>query len=122
MLPEALKINLVTGLLEPNYDPQQFEIVMNYDPYEAPRSGDLRSIFLSQFKELSTVPMGGTLLRPLLANRASHFISEDENIQSLLKLLCLFESEMINSGRIKSDDMLFLVDSKDSQMKIFKLS
>jgi SAM-dependent methyltransferase len=107
VLPDALKINLVTGLLEPNYHPQQFETVMNYDPSEAPRSGDLRSIFLSQFKELNTVPMGGTLLRPLLANRAGHFISEDENVQSLLKLLCLFESEMISSGKIKSDDLLF---------------
>jgi len=107
LLPEPLKVNLVTGMLESNYHPQQLETVMKYDLSEAPRSGDLRSIFLSQFKELHTVPMGGTLLRPLLANRAGHFNSDDENIQSLLKLLCLFESEMIGSGKIESDDMLF---------------
>ncbi|MEB3260881.1 MAG: class I SAM-dependent methyltransferase [Cyanobacteriota bacterium] len=107
LLPEHIKVNLVTGLEEPTFCPQSMEDVMIHDPSEAPRSGDLRSIFLSQLKELNTVPMGGTILRPLLTHRAGHFISEDPNLQSLLKLFCLFEFEMINNGRIQSDDMLF---------------
>lgn len=107
LLPEHIKVNLATGIAEPIFCPQPLEDVMNYDPSEAPRSGDLRSIFLSQFKELNTVPMGGTILRPLLTNRAGHFICEDENLQSLLKLFCLFEFEMIRNGRMPSDDMLF---------------
>lgn len=107
LLPETLKMNLASGLYEEQYAPPAFEAVIGHDPSEAPRSGDLRSLFLGQFRDLSTMPMGGTLLRPLLANRAGHFVSDDENIQSLLRLLCLFESELIAHGKINSDDLFF---------------
>jgi len=106
-LPGCVKVNLATGESEPEYRPPSLHAVMEHDPSEAPRSGDLRSLFLSQFRELETIPMGGTLLRPLLAMRAGRFLDEDETISSVLRLLCVFEAELIHSGRIRSDDLFF---------------
>jgi len=106
-LPDCVKINLATGEPEPEYRPPSLRAVMEHDPSEAPRSGDLRSVFLSQFRELETIPMGGTLLRPLLAMRAGSFLDADETISSVLRLLCVFEAELISSGRIRSDDLFF---------------
>lgn len=107
ILPDAFKVNLQNGELEDRYVPQSFESVMVHDPSEAPRSGDLRSLFLGQLKELNVVPMGGTLLRPLLANRAGHFASSEQTVQSVLKLLMKLESELILCGKILSDDLFF---------------
>lgn len=106
-LPDRVKVNLATGEFEPEYRLPELRAVMAHDPSEAPRSGDLRSLFLAQFRELETIPMGGTLLRPLLAMRAGNFLDADETTGSLLQLLCVFERELIRSGRIRSDDLFF---------------
>lgn len=106
-LPTGVKRNLATNEVDAEYRIPDLRAVMAHDPSEAPRSADLRSLFLAQFRELETVPMGGTLMRPLLAMRAGNFLDADEATASVLRLLCVFERELIAAGRIRSDDLFF---------------
>jgi hypothetical protein len=70
---ELLRLNLLTGEVEPSFIVSAIDEMKPADPSEAPRSSDLRSLPFSTFPVHEVSPMGGTLLRPLLANRAGNF-------------------------------------------------
>jgi SAM-dependent methyltransferase len=97
-LPEDLRFNLGTREIETQFDIDTIETVARSDPSEAPRSSDLRSFLFSLFPVREVSPMGGTLLRPLLAHRAGNFRSESD--RCVLKLLMVLERELIRSGRL----------------------
>ena len=82
--------------------------VKDFDHTEAPRSSDLRALLFSTFPVIEKLPMGGTLLRHLLAQRAGNFQTESDF--SILKLLFIIERELIISNRIQSDDLFFVLN------------
>ena len=81
------------------------------DPSEAPRSADLRSLLFSSFPVQEVSPMGGTLLRTLLARRAGNFRNAGDHC--ILKLLMVLERELIRSGRLSSDNLYFVLGRSD---------
>jgi hypothetical protein len=94
----GVRFNLGTREIETQFDIDTIETVARSDPSEAPRSSDLRSFLFSLFPVREVSPMGGTLLRPLLAHRAGNFRSESD--RCVLKLLMVLERELIRSGRL----------------------
>ena len=112
ILPDNFKINL---------DPNQKEIatekikrltwdeIIEYDISEAPHSSDLRTLLFSQFNVKLKRPMGGTLLRWLLNNRAGNFDPGDLNHIAILQLLIEIESNLIKSRNKHSDDLMFVL-------------
>lgn len=81
--------------------------VAGYDPSEAPRSADLRSMLFAAFDVVEMLPMGGTLLRNLLADRAGNFRSESD--MAILDLTMMIERLAIETRLVASDDLYFVV-------------
>ncbi len=105
--PEHLRVNLLTREVEPALVIDTAAEVARADPSEAPRSADLRSLLFSSFPVQEASPMGGTLLRTLLARRAGNFRSAGDHC--ILKLLMVLERELIRSGRLSSDNLYFVL-------------
>lgn len=105
--PEHLRVNLLTREVEPALVIDTAAQVARADPSEAPRSADLRSLLFSSFPVQEVSPMGGTLLRTLLARRAGNFRSASDHC--ILKLLMILERELIRSGRLSSDNLYFVL-------------
>lgn len=110
-LPEHLRVNLLTREVEPALVIDTAAQVARADPSEAPRSADLRSLLFSSFPVQEVSPMGGTLLRTLLARRAGNFRSAGDHC--ILKLLMVLERELIRSGRLSSDNLYFVLGRSD---------
>lgn len=106
-LPERLQINVVTGQIEKALNIPTIGAMHVYDPTEAPRSSDLRALLFSTFEVIERLPLGGTLLRHLLANKAGNYQTSDDF--TILNLLMFIERELIASRRIQSDDMYFVL-------------
>jgi ubiquinone/menaquinone biosynthesis C-methylase UbiE len=93
-----------------------FETVRTIDPSESVRSSDLRTLLFSNFPVIDIKPMGGTLLRWLLQNRAGNFSPNNPNHVTIVRLLQFIERELIASHRIKSDDLFFVL-GKSNRIK-----
>ena len=109
--PEHLRVNLLTREVEPALVIDTAAEVARADPSEAPRSADLRSLLFSSFPVQEASPMGGTLLRTLLARRAGNF--RDASDHCILKLLMMLERELIRLGRLSSDNLYFVLGRSD---------
>jgi hypothetical protein len=110
-LPPHLRLNLATGETEADFSIPTMAEIARGDASEAPRSADLRSMLFSTFPVVEVSPMGGTLLRPLLAHRAGNFHGESDNC--ILQLLMLIERELILARRIDSDNLYFVLQRSD---------
>lgn len=106
-LPENLRFNLATEKVERFFQTPGAAAVRAHDPTEAPRSSDLRALFFSSFPVVEKLPMGGTLLRHVLAKRAGNYRSESDF--AILGLLMILERELIASRKISSDDLYFVL-------------
>jgi SAM-dependent methyltransferase len=106
--PEHLRFNIGTRDVEQSFSVDSIATIAKSDPSEAPRSADLRSLLFSTFPVREQSPMGGTLLRPLLAQRAGNFRNPSDHC--VLKLLMILERELIRSGRLISDNLYFVLE------------
>jgi hypothetical protein len=91
------------GQVEREFDVPLIEECKDGDPSEAPRSADLRTLLFATFPVIEVLPMGGTLLRPLLAHRAGNFRSDSDFC--ILRLISLIERELIRTRGIQSDNL-----------------
>ncbi len=64
-------------------------------------------LLFSSFPVQEVSPLGGTLLRPLLARWARNFRSAGDHC--ILKLLMMLERELIRSGRLSSGNLDFVL-------------
>lgn len=87
--------------------------VKSADISESVRSSDLRTLLFSQFPVLEIKPMGGTLLRWLLQYRAGNFDHTNHTHCAIAGLLTYIEQTMIESRRIRSDDLFFVLGKAD---------
>jgi SAM-dependent methyltransferase len=113
-LPSHLRVNLKAervGQVDERLTLPTIQSVASYDPSEAPRSADLRSMLFSAFDVVEVLPMGGTLLRNLLADRAGNFQSEGD--RAVLDLMMMIERLAIETRLIASDDLYFVVKPTD---------
>lgn len=113
-LPANLRLNLKAeqdGQVDARLRLPTIPAVASYDPSEAPRSADLRSMLLSAFDVVEVLPMGGTLLRNLLADRAGNFRSESD--MAILDLTMMIERLAIETRLVASDDLYFVLKPTD---------
>ncbi len=75
---------------------------MNHDPNNAVNSDSVLAELRKRFKILESVPLGGTLLAPLLAGLADGFAASDE-VAGLLDTLMDVEMRLIDGQAIPSD-------------------
>jgi SAM-dependent methyltransferase len=87
--------------------------VRNADISESVRSSDLRTLLFSNFDVHEIKPMGGTLLRWLLQYRAGNFDHANHSHRTIASLLAYIEQSMIESRRIQSDDLFFVLGKTD---------
>lgn len=113
-LPAHLRNNLAAGPaghIDTVLTLATIPAIATSDPTEAPRSADLRSMLFSAFDVVEVLPMGGTLLRNLLANRAGNVRTESD--MAILNLTMMIERMAIETRLISSDDLYFVVKPTD---------
>jgi SAM-dependent methyltransferase len=111
LLPARLKVDLSDerARASESFLPPSFRSILLCDPSEASRSSDIRDLLFASFDVCDVKPMGGTLLRHILWNRAGNYQSESD--MEILKLLCFIERELIASRALESDELLFVLRS-----------
>ena len=110
-LPEDLRRDLRTPEMKilNDYDYDTIETVKKFDISESIRSSDLRTLLFSNFPVIEIKPMGGTILRWLLANRAGNFRSDNPYHVTIIRLIQYIERQLIYLNKIKSDDLFFVL-------------
>jgi SAM-dependent methyltransferase len=76
--------------------------LMKVDPSEAVRSQDIVEVMKERLEIVNLSYTGGTILHPLLSEIASNF-EQDQDAETILKLLIFFERLMINKNILPSD-------------------
>lgn len=114
LLPASMRRNLS----HEGREDQQFAVatiaeVAKADPSESVRSSDLRTLLLASFPVIEIQPMGGTLLRWLLQNRAGNLRSDIEEHRTIAGLLQFIEGSLIRTKQIQSDDLFFVLGKSD---------
>jgi SAM-dependent methyltransferase len=111
LLPPELRQDLRSKEMKVQdyFDYDTIETVREADPSESVRSSDLRTLLFSTFPVIEIKPMGGTLLRWLLQNRAGNFDPQNLDHLAIVRLLQFIERELIALRRIKSDDLFFVL-------------
>jgi SAM-dependent methyltransferase len=113
-LPDRLRANLSSeGVIDETFSVPTIAECRSGDPSEAPRSSDLRALLFATFPVIDVLPMGGTLLRPLLANRAGNFQTEGD--LCILRLISILERELIR-GRLLTSDFLYFVLGRSNRL------
>lgn len=105
-LPAALRRNLRTGSMEMTYP--TVEEVIAADPSEAPRSEEVRRFLDENFGTVETRPMGGTILRWLLNQRAGNYDHRNSLHRQHAEHLQAWEEALIRRGTVASDDLFFV--------------
>jgi SAM-dependent methyltransferase len=113
-LPDRLRLNLSAGgVIDGTFSSPTIAECRSGDPSEAPRSSDLRALLFATFPVIDVLPMGGTLLRPLLAHRAGNFQTEED--LCVLRLISILERELIR-GRVITSDFLYFVLGRSNRL------
>ncbi len=73
------------------------------DPTEAVRSDELLPMIAARFEVVDRRDLGGTILQHLLYDIAPNFDLEDSLARSIIELLCVCESALVDAGAIPSD-------------------
>jgi SAM-dependent methyltransferase len=113
-LPDRLRANLCSeGVIDETFSVPTIAECRSGDPSEAPRSSDLRALLFATFPVIDVLPMGGTLLRPLLAYRAGNFQTEED--LCILRLTSILERELIR-GRLITSDFLYFALGRSNRL------
>lgn len=110
MLPDELKRDLRTDTVPDSLPYPTISHMQNIDISESARSSDLRSMLFSNFPVVEIKPMAGTLLRWLFQFRAGNYDAKNPLHTSIAQLLILIEKSFIESRRIRSDDLFFVLE------------
>ena len=80
------------------------DAMIEMDPSEAVRSGELHSMLRDQFDVLEDFALGGTVVHLLLSGgRVNHFDASDPLHNAVLEEAVTFEQQLISSGALNSD-------------------
>lgn len=88
-------------------------VLMQQDPSESVRSEDIMGVLKRKLAVIKLSHTGGTILHPLLAHIASNF-EGNEDADTLLKLLIVFERTLIEKNVLPSDYVYCVAARKGS--------
>lgn len=102
-LPDAMAIDVESGLRKTSYVVHPRSFWNEVDPSEAVRSDEILALVEERFDVLHRRDYGGTLLGPGLENIIHNFDPEDEKDCSLIRLLGTLEQILIENGVVSND-------------------
>ncbi|VVB56326.1 Methyltransferase domain protein [uncultured archaeon] len=102
ILPEKYKIQEDGITVKKNIERPDIAELIKHDPTESVRSEDIIPLVKERFEIIKLAYTGGTILHPLLSYIASNF-ERDEDAETILKLLILFEKTLIDNEVLPSD-------------------
>ncbi len=107
LLPEELRIDESGEVREAQYAPG-LDQMLRLDPTKAIRSESILGIAKSRLKMLEIVPMGGSLMAPLLAGLAENFRETTPETDRILQALLDVEMRLVQGGMIASHYAFFV--------------
>ncbi len=78
------------------------------DPSEAVRSAELLTVLKQHFEIVEMTGFGGNIIQYLLKDIAGNFSADDQNSQSLLRMIQMIEQTLIQCGEFE-DDFAYIV-------------
>ncbi len=102
ILPEKYKIQADGATVKHNVERPDVMELIKHDPTESVRPEDIMPLIKERFKIIKLAYTGGTILHPLLSYIASNF-EGNEDAETTLKLLILFEKNLIDMKVLPSD-------------------
>ena len=112
VFPEGLRTDLKDGkTVKIAATRPTIEEVINFDPTEAVRSGEILTQLEQNFETIYRADFGGTLLQFALADIVGNFQQDDPKDTALLEMAALFEETLIEKGVIPSTHVLLVCRS-----------
>lgn len=111
-VPPNLRSDEQGELLPPIARPTVASMI-EMDPSEAARSGELHDLMLEKFKVLVDVALGGTVMNLLLyGDRVNRFDAANPIHNQVLEEACAFEHKLIAEKRLNSDFRFMVLQRK----------
>jgi SAM-dependent methyltransferase len=111
-IPERLRKGTIEkGVVRVKRKPSVEEVI-NSDPSEAVRSDELLPLTGQRFEIIDRIDLGGTILQHVLYDLVPNFPLNDSVARSILELMCIFESALVDAGAIPSDYVLVAARKK----------
>lgn len=93
--------------LERQFAPELADM-LRFDPTLAVCAEDVEKMIYLHFRVMEEIPLGGTLLAPLLANIGGCFAADDPEAGKILAALADAEMRLISGGLLRSDYKVFI--------------
>jgi len=110
ILPEKYK-TMSNGLTKNIAQSPNLDYLMKIDPSESVRSQDIIQVMKERLEIIKLAYTGGTILHPLLSDIASNF-EQDQDSETILKLLIFFEKMLIEARALPSDYVFCIAQKK----------
>ncbi len=110
-IPEVSRVMAATG--EVKREGGVVPGVLGNDPTEAVRSEDILPAVRQRFRILAERPAGGTIAQIVFDGIMHHFDADDEADARLVKSVLAAEGDLIRTGAIDSDYVLFVARRRD---------
>lgn len=103
LLPQKYRRCSSTGILMDGILVPDLEMMQRIDPTKAIESERIENMINLRFKIMEEIPLGGTILAPLLMHIAANFSDEDPQGIELIRNLIKMEMGLIDGGLLKCD-------------------
>ena len=110
VLPDKYKTN-PEGFIKGTITKPDINELIKKDPSESIRSQDIISVMEKRLNILELAYTGGTILHPLLGDIATNF-ERDQDAETLLKLLILFEKTLVEKEVLQSDYVFCIANKR----------
>jgi SAM-dependent methyltransferase len=117
LLPEDLRRDLQHGGLKKEVERPTVTHMVEHDPSEAVRSGEIETLVKSHFEVVGEWNWGGTLNHLVFQNIAANFDQENAYHRSIIELLIHHENVLVREGVLPSDFKVFAARAKQTDQR-----
>lgn len=107
-LPDRYRANHLTGLAHDAIMRRPLGDMIKADPSEAVRSNEIIGIAESLFEPVSSRPIGGALLHPLLEGIIGNFKEDEPLDDTMLKMIIDLDAQALRTGELDSDFVVWV--------------
>ncbi len=108
LIPEKYRISNISSEIINEQEPPELADIMRVDPSRAACSHELEKMINLHLRIMQEIPLGGTILSPLMCHISNNFPDDDPKAQEIIQTLLNVEMQLIEGGLIKCDYKAFI--------------